>query len=186
MTYYAGKTSEHFFKTDYSIAEAASVFLQIAKTLSELISKGCTHNDIKYNNICVRIEDSGPVATVIDLGLVTPVGWSNVYPTQEYPENYPWIAPELLQNTYPSSEASDVYSLAFTMEDLFAYKQPPLSESVINWILEGSCFDPTKRPTLAALVEILQPLCEPVLTEHHFNDTYEMQPEEVKEKENTR
>lgn len=78
-----------------------------------MLGEGVAHNDIKANNICVRMESNGPVATLIDLGNVRRKGTRSFYISTEHTGRYPWIAPELLLHTHPCSEASDVYGLAF-------------------------------------------------------------------------
>ena len=110
---FAGNTAKDYFRTCPSVPDSLSVFLQVSRTLRRITRNHFAHNDLKGNNICVRVEKSGPVATIIDLGLAKPVGTTRFYAQTPFTERYPWIAPELLQHTGHCCEASDVYGLAY-------------------------------------------------------------------------
>ena len=164
MTYFAGNTADHYFEKPFSFVEAATIFLQVARALREIIHRGFTHNDLKGNNVCVSVESSDPVATVIDFGLATPVGTERFYRKKSRPEKYPWLAPELLMHTHPTSEASDVYSLAGMMEQLLGLEKGcayhPLVAAMIMWMEDARRPDPAERPNLAALMQVLEALLE--------------------------
>ena len=99
-----------------------------------------------------------------DFCLATPVGTERFYSKTSHPEKYPWLAPELLMHTHPTSEASDVYGLAGMMEQLLRLEKGctyhPLVAAMIRWMEDARRPDPTERPNLAALVQVLEALLE--------------------------
>ena len=69
-------------------------------------------------------------------------------------------------HTHPCSEASDVYSLAYMMEELMGLEEcssHPLTAALISWTEAAMCRDPAGRPTLAALVQVLEELHQEAL-----------------------
>ena len=163
LTYYAGHTALHYFMNAVpfvGVFDAANIFLQIARALKAIIDRGFTHNDLKDNNVCVSDKDNHLVATIIDLGLASPIGTERIYEQNFSPEVYPWLAPELLTHTHPSSEMSDVYSLAYMMLKLLKLKQGYVCRQVdaglIWWIEAAMSPEPAQRPTLAVLVMVLE------------------------------
>ena len=166
VTLFAGMTADKYFEKHVSLADAVTVFLQLAKTSKNIVEKGFTHNDMKSNNVCVSDESSDPVVTIIDLGLVTPIGTWSVLWTRTHPDQYPWLPPELITHTHPTSEASDVYRLGSTMVRLLLldeeYILHPLLDDFISWLVEAILPDPAHRPTMAALVKLLETLHEEV------------------------
>lgn len=112
VTRFAGNTADQYFDSRPSLPDALSVFLQIARALRRINRNHFAHNDLKGNNICVRVGKKGPVATIIDLGLARPAGTEKFYAKTRFTERFPWLAPELLQHTGHCCEASDVYGLA--------------------------------------------------------------------------
>lgn len=121
LLHYAGITVDKYFRKPISFANAIDVILQVSRTLQRMLIRGYVHNDIKNNNICVLNEEIGPVATVIDLGGARRVGIHGIFGNDldlTFLSRFPWIAPELLRDTHPCSEASDVYGLAYLIKEL--------------------------------------------------------------------
>ena len=123
LTYFAGDTAINYFEKNVPFVDAAIVFLQTARTLKNITTRGFTHNDLKYDNVCVSDEGKGIVATIIDLGLMKPIGTERVTRTKRHPHAKPWVAPELVTQTLSNSEASDAYSLAFMMYAMLIMKR---------------------------------------------------------------
>ena len=114
--------------------------------------------------MCVSECRNGIVATIIDLGLTKPIGSESVYPVTFNINRLPWIAPEFLTHTHPSSEWSDVYSLAFMMQGLLSLRRGSVSQHVdaglMQWINAALQHHPAHRPTLMSLVVVLQGIIE--------------------------
>ncbi|MPC42378.1 Dual specificity testis-specific protein kinase 1 [Portunus trituberculatus] len=162
VTHFGGTTVDQFFETKPSLADTYSVFLQLARTLQNMLEKGFAHNDIKGNNVCVQVENDVPNVTIIDLGLARKVGTLEIYEEMPDTRKLPWLAPELLRYTHPCGEASDVYSLAYLLR-----KKLPLKKrrgkncslaALEDWTWRGQRLDPSKRPSLASLIVLLETL----------------------------
>ncbi|MPC53675.1 Dual specificity testis-specific protein kinase 2 [Portunus trituberculatus] len=167
VTVYAGVTIEEYFSTSISFADAILVVLQTSKTIQVISEAGYSHNDIKRDNVCVDYsrDKKGPVATIIDLGLAARVGTWEIYKNNNCdPEDFPWIAPELLHNTHPCSEASDVYSLALFVQNLLRLPEgrapATLLVPLMGWVRAARNHDPQERPGLSALIEVQQVLLQ--------------------------
>ncbi|XP_063863900.1 uncharacterized protein LOC135102549 [Scylla paramamosain] len=162
ITGFAGTTLSKYFLTRPSFADAISVFLQISRTLQQMLDKGFSHNDIKGDNICVQVDSNAPKATIIDLGLARRVGTTEIYEYTSDTESYPWLAPELLLHTHPCGEASDVYSVAQLLEEELLSGNTRVQRhhmaALTRWILRAQKLNPRKRPRLAALIDLLQQL----------------------------
>lgn len=102
------------------------------------------------------------MATIIDLGMARRVGTSEVYSQTSRTNRYPWIAPELLRHTHPCCEASDVYGLAYLIEKKLDLEErdwcSPSVAALELWLREARDPDPSGRPGLTALVEVLDAL----------------------------
>ena len=161
VTPYAGVTVDQYINTAPSFANVINVALQVARTLQRVIQQGYTHNDLKENNVCVCIKNSFPVVTVIDVGLATRLGSRLIFGNLLEPDRFLWIAPELLMDTHPSSEASDVYGLADLLHT-FGLKEGrsrcPSMGALLKWKRQARSRHPGERPTLAAVIQILETL----------------------------
>ena len=163
LSYFAGNIALHYFRKGVSFVDAATVFFQIAQALRNMVRKGFIHNDLKGDNVCVSHKGSGIVATIIDLGLVVPIGTERTFLGKRDPNILPWIAPELVTQTHTSSEATDAYSLAFMMNGLLKIKgcmNPDVDAGLIRWIDAALRQDPAERPTLTSLVVLLEEILE--------------------------
>ena len=94
---FAGQTAADYFQSGARFTHALRVILQVARAVRSVHEAGYTHNDIKDNNVCVKLFPSGPKATLIDLGLAKRVGSRGFYKTDkdiaQHKRRYPWIAP---------------------------------------------------------------------------------------------
>lgn len=160
---FAGLTAEKYFSTAPSLPDLLSVVLQVARTLQGLAREGYAHNDVKSDNVCVRVDSSGPKATVIDLGMARQVGTLQVYMTQE-PGRCPWVAPELLLQTSPCGEASDTFGLVFLIRRALSLRgglgsDPSLARSVAR-VHATLSPQPGAPLTLETLIQELEGLLE--------------------------
>lgn len=146
MTHYAGKTADQYFSWLRPLGDKVSVLLQVARALQALLQRGYTHNDLKGNNVCVARTRGGPVATVIDLGLARRVGTWALYRKTSHMSRHPWAAPELKRHTHPTSEASDVFSLAVMIQEELDLEEgrpyPPALAALALWVHDALRPDP--------------------------------------------
>ncbi|MPC18432.1 Dual specificity testis-specific protein kinase 2 [Portunus trituberculatus] len=171
ITDFAGITSSHYFKrSGPSFVDIISVFWQISRTLEQVLDKGFAHNDLKEDNVCVKMDNDVPTATIIDFGLARRVGSSKIYRKTSCTYKFPWLAPELLQHTHPCSEASDVYSLAQLLQGLLRSRRTrsPYLDAFQDWVSRGQRDNPGERPRLSALTHLLQ-----LMHEHATKDAKE-------------
>ncbi|XP_050726497.1 uncharacterized protein LOC127003632 [Eriocheir sinensis] len=170
VTHYAGHTADQYFQVCHPLADIASVFLQVTLALQEIIRKGFTHNDIKGSNVCVATPGTGPVATVIDLGLARRLGTRGLYGGGLSVMRLPWVAPEIVRDKRPTSEASDAFSLAAMMQRVLGLARgcpyPPTQAALALWLHDALSPDPEERPALEELVEMLEVLLEAVKSAH--------------------
>ena len=166
ISHFAGDTAAEYFVNYVPLTDQVSIFLQVARTAQRIIEAGFTHNDYKRENVCVSDGSSGPVATIIDLGLSTPVGTKLGVPGTVDPENYPWTPPELLTCTHPTSEASEVYMIGYmlyeTLEPDEGWSHHPLVGALRGWMKATQQTEPVHRPKMALLVKILEALYQEV------------------------
>ncbi|MPC80572.1 Dual specificity testis-specific protein kinase 2 [Portunus trituberculatus] len=168
VTCCAGQIAKDFLASPLTrFKDAVSVCLQVARTLRKIHLRGVAHNDIKANNVCVKLSDQGPIATIIDFGLARTIGSPSVY----HPApacKHPWAAPELLQeDALPCSRESDVYSLAYlighTVELRCCSQRCPALHALCQLLRDALEPEPSARPTLPALIRALEELHSHVL-----------------------
>lgn len=123
---------------------------QVCGAVAGLHQKGVTHNDIKSNNVVVRLGSEGSItACLIDLGNSSKVG-SAIFPRGKLRwEDYPYLAPELVAGE-PSSDASDVFSLGHMMATFAKCFKPDSKVSELLGSLGARATDrcPAQRPAL--------------------------------------
>ena len=162
VTRFAGVTADNYYiNNGTSFADVVSVCLQVSRALQRINQHGYCHNDIKRDNICISNDEGIPVATVIDLGLSTPVGSMDTFGGCNDPELCPHVAPEVLMNTSPCGEPSDVFGLAYLIIKLGLTKaksQCRSMASLLTLVCKARCTDPCGRPSLAALIKVLEKL----------------------------
>lgn len=151
-----------------------SLYLSMAKNLSELHANGCVHRDLKENNVIVSpsVGQECPKIHFIDYGLASlnsdklqpPSDTLNLPPAHLcFYDAFTWIAPEYHYNKI-SSTAVDVYSLGRmisrsvrkirTYEDL-DWVCIEYLEDLVEAMTE---VQPNRRPTLPKVCEKLKSL----------------------------
>ena len=161
VTGFAGVTVREYINNGASLADVVSVCLQVSRTLQRINQHGYAHNDIKRENVCISTNGGVPVATIIDVGVTRPVGTIGTFDDDSGTDRFPHIAPELLLNTFPCGEASDVFGLAYLIQTAGLTKtqsQCPSMASLLTWVREARCAEPSGRPSLAPLIEVLEQL----------------------------
>ncbi|XP_063597904.1 uncharacterized protein LOC134774423 [Penaeus indicus] len=110
-TEYAGQTLDHYLQGRLSLQHKYSVLRQMCTILGTLHHHGFVHNDLKPQNICVKVSALGPEVTFIDFGLTLLAG---IHPRLDirWTEEL-MFAPEICgrENPGPCSGESDAYSL---------------------------------------------------------------------------
>lgn len=153
--------------------------VQLAKALQELHQQNVIHRDVKPNNVLV--DDDGNVK-LIDFGLATRIrtvgNWSN--PEQQL-GTFRYLAPEIALS-FCHTSASDIYSFGRVLFYMLAGRlpcfdlpsQPEWTEAriaakltaqlpsgtpseLVNLCIGTHAFEPSQRPTAAAIVDYLQP-----------------------------
>ncbi|XP_042872297.1 uncharacterized protein LOC122253333, partial [Penaeus japonicus] len=152
VTKFAGRTLEHFVPSERLKPEHRySAMMQICKAVGTLHKTGLVHNDIKLNNVCLKLTASGPEVTLIDFGICRKAGtapglqveWNNSLP----------YAPEICGADNCSAE-SDVYSVGKLLHQLFGSKQLP--QLLNNWYVKSQSQKPSERSNLSSLMRFLE------------------------------
>ncbi|XP_063588873.1 uncharacterized protein LOC134766048 [Penaeus indicus] len=128
-----------------------SIALQVAKIFRAIHSHGLVHNDIKGDNLCVRMTPGGPEVTTIDFG-ITFKGGSLLSWAEDTSKHY---APEMRGRACgESTSLTDVYSIGFFLATLFSDLSP--KEALAQWLARSSSADLADRLGLDSLVDALQ------------------------------
>lgn len=114
ITSYAGKPlNEALRKHKLSLHDKFQLMKQFLKVVQGYLKLKMTHNDLKANNVCLKIKSFRPVLTVIDFGYATNFGKQCFHPVRNEGFNrYDWIAPELISGQCFNSEATEMYGIA--------------------------------------------------------------------------
>ncbi|XP_050709836.1 uncharacterized protein LOC126994550 [Eriocheir sinensis] len=164
VTRYAGLTVERYFATDPSLPDLLSVVLQVARTLQELAREGYAHNDIKGDNLCVRNGSQGPEATVIDLGVAERPDMRQINRNEEPEPFTSWLVPRLPLDVPPWIRDIDTYDLASIIRHALAMhgglSSAPCLSPIRAWVNAVIRPGPGERPTLQALIHMLEALLE--------------------------
>ena len=139
ISHFAGKAAHRYFRDSVPLADAATVFLQVCQTLRRIVQRGYNHNDLHEGNVCVLEGSSGPVATLIDLGLTLYLG-------------------------VQVNEAIDIHDLGTMMDRLLMpdkeCTQHPLVADLITWIEAASESRPKARQSLEVLEHVLHAILD--------------------------
>ena len=65
---------QYFNRRRVPLHDAAVVFIQVCRALQRVVIHGYIYADLHAGNVCVLQGSRGPVATLIDLGLASPLG----------------------------------------------------------------------------------------------------------------
>ena len=141
ISHFAGMTAYQYFRDPVPLADAATVFLKVSQALKRMVNRGFNHFDLHEGNVCVLPGSSGPVATLIDLGLATYLGAG-------------------------ASEANELSDLAKMMDRLLRpdkeCRQHPLVADLITWMESASQRKSATEHSLAALEHVLHAILEHV------------------------
>jgi len=154
VTRYAGLSLAHYvdsgrLNTDHKF----SILTQLCKILSDLHQHGFVHNDVKLQNVCLRMSASGPVVTLIDFGITMLTGWKVGLDTT-WNASLPY-APEICgRDSGACSRESDTFSVGQVLRELFEDTQlPPLLKS---WYARSQSRRPSERSNLSLLVKLVE------------------------------
>ena len=137
ISHFAGIVLYKYFNNPVPLPDAATIFLQLARTCRRVLEKGFTHQDLHEGNVCVLNRSSGPVATLIDFGLATDLDGDN---------------------------SNEIFRLGLMMDELLKPDkvciQHPLVAALITWMEAAIRVDPAERLSLASLEAILELILE--------------------------
>ncbi|XP_045602592.1 receptor-like tyrosine-protein kinase kin-16 [Procambarus clarkii] len=122
------------------------------------------HNDIKLDNVCIKIVKEFTQATLIDFGLSTTIGKKlyTIPRTEERKAKTPWMAPEVL-NAKRCNDNSDIFSFALCCTKLLGrLKATFLPKEVIKWLKKAMHKEPENRPSTDVLRTYLREMTRPL------------------------
>lgn len=124
-----------FSNIDMPAPVAVKLFIQIASGLSHAHDCGILHRDLKPNNIMLTEGTDGPVATIIDFGLLLEVNQSN--PADKLTVNDAilgtpcYVSPEQCLGKIATAQ-SDVYSLGCLMYETLVGTPPFCGDTALE------------------------------------------------------
>ncbi|XP_076032452.1 putative serine/threonine-protein kinase fnkB [Oratosquilla oratoria] len=133
-------------------SQILDVLLQVTRTAQGLHECGMSHNDLKAENVVLRVEGNRYTATTIDFGNATPFR-KVPYPALDS-QRFPYIAPELGQGC-KASPKSGVYFFGRLMAYVVA-QVPELKADLEDLIEAALQEDPNKRISFHDLEEGLR------------------------------
>ncbi|KAK4323606.1 hypothetical protein Pmani_005721 [Petrolisthes manimaculis] len=68
----------------------------------------------------------------------------------------PWMAPEVKEGQV-SSEASEVYSIGYLINNVFTTDQLNMLPTINTWATQAVCHNPSTRPSLSHLLDLVNP-----------------------------
>jgi serine/threonine protein kinase len=151
--------------------EAAEIVEYCLNGLDYLHGKGCPHRDVKPANLL-------EFAETIKLGDLGIVKWSDFDPTftkgatitRQSVQLGSWfyMAPEQQESPHDAVPASDLYALAVSWIEILvgvlpspqaigasAYRLPPIDEQIVALIKRMHSYDPSDRPPISEILEII-------------------------------
>ncbi|XP_047498485.1 NUAK family SNF1-like kinase 2 [Penaeus chinensis] len=168
VTKYAGRPMNYYASSSRLQPEhKLSVMTQICKILSTLHQNGFVHNDIKLQNVCLSLAESGPKVTLIDYGITMAIG---KYPklTIQWNDTLPY-APEICSGLTSGvcSEKSDAYSIGQLLHKFYGSK--PIPSLLSSWYEKSQSTNPSERRNLALLEQVLEEQRVLLLKEQKLN-----------------
>ena len=109
---YEGETLYSLLKKNMlSLEHRVRLMAQLAFTLDRLHERDVAHNDIKANNVCVKLSEWGPTLSIIDFGLASIGGRRRQLDGEWDPQG--WYAPEMFGDAAGPHLpwAADVYAV---------------------------------------------------------------------------
>ncbi|XP_069989733.1 serine/threonine-protein kinase nekl-2-like [Penaeus vannamei] len=150
----AGISLDHYMRdSNLDPNHKFSILTQLCKILSDLHQHGFVHNDVKPQNVCLRMNASGPAVTLIDFGITLLTGWKVGLDTA-WNASLPY-APEICgEDSGTCSKESDTFSVGQLLHCLFDGTQlPPL---LSRWYARGQSRRPSELSNLSLLVKFVE------------------------------
>ena len=160
--------------------EVAWVGADVCAALAHAHSRGVVHRDVKPQNVMVDLAAMPPRAKLMDFGIASIVGESRLTAPGEVLGTLAYMAPEQAEGL-GAAEASDVYSLALTLYECWAGRnpvatgtpaatarrigsqlptlaryRPDLPEELVAVIDDALTPDPELRPAVGELADVLE------------------------------
>lgn len=157
VTEYVGRTLDHYLLQGcLSMQHKYSVLRQICTILRTLHHHGFAYNDLKPQNICVKVSASGPKVTLTDLGLTLLAGIHSRLDIR-WTETL-LFAPEICgrENPGPCGKESDTYSLGKFLCCVYGEERMP--QVIERWYVRDQKLHPNERASAKELEELLE--CE--------------------------
>jgi serine/threonine-protein kinase len=121
--YIEGRTlREHYRDQDLSDAEILEAGIQLCRALTHAHKRGVVHRDIKPENIMLA-EGEGVDARLMDFGVAQLEDRASITVDGDLVGTLAYMSPEQLEGSNVDSR-SDVYSLALTLHEGFARRNP--------------------------------------------------------------
>ncbi|XP_050712592.1 serine/threonine-protein kinase pim-2-like [Eriocheir sinensis] len=141
-------------------AKMLRAFLDLCRALQQVHARGVVHNDIKANNVVVRLDpDNGRLhVSLIDYGLARGKGLTLFHEPYDH-SLAPWMAPEELE-CEPCQPAGDVYSLACLLDEIL-YSCTALYPDLMEVVLQALSPSPEERPSVRAVAKAVQRCLSP-------------------------
>nr|XP_027237775.1 serine/threonine-protein kinase PKZ1-like [Penaeus vannamei] len=156
VTRYAGLSLAHYVESGkLQTNHKYSILTQLCKILSDLHQHGFVHNDVKVQNMCVSVTESGLVLTLIDFGITLLAG-CKVGLEARWDASLIY-APEICgRNSGVCSSKSDTFSVGKVLRELF--KDLPMPPLLKSWYAKSQSKCPSERSNLSLLVKAVEDL----------------------------
>lgn len=141
-------------RRELGLDERLDLFVQLARSVEHLHSRGVLHGDLKPDNVLVTERDGAPRAVLIDLGLArlrgaafepaNPDDTELVMGTPAFmaPEHFAFGGPQL-------DERADVFSLGVVLRQLLGLQGPGAGEPGAHWLQAPGPLAHKKQPEAA-------------------------------------
>lgn len=161
VTPYVGLALDQFVNKNTKEKDLWYICLQVTKAVHNMLRQQLCHNGLKCSNVRLARLENGLGVTLIGLERCTVTG-SQVpgIETAACPHPCLWLAPEVKKGQ-PCTEASEAFSLSQLIVRLLILKGYFLRRTIKiraleKWIYQARDLNPNKRPTVLALVKILE------------------------------
>lgn len=158
MAFIEGKTLAEMLQTGtrFSGRQVAEIMMKVAQALHVAHQAGVIHRDLKPANIMI---DTTGEPVILDFGIARRENTDDAQLTQAgtVVGTPGYLAPELLNETAPPGQASDVYSLGIIMYEVLTGKRPFRGSvsTVIAKILTVTPAPPSELRDVDALLEAI-------------------------------
>ncbi|XP_076032437.1 uncharacterized protein LOC143020160 [Oratosquilla oratoria] len=157
-----------------SRTQLLDIFLQITRTVEGLHKCGVAHNDLKENNVILRLEGDRYIATTIDLGNASALGKRPYRPFER--GLYLHLPPEFSDGLSCSTK-SDVYSLGTLMARIVKEVPSVRDDTELGHLIKAATLeDPEERISPCRLAEGLKDLIARVNYSNQKSDSEDQNP----------